>query len=53
MQGKEFEFEERHIPVSVGLPFHCFDFVVEAIEFAVGDAIVVPGEYAAAVARKK
>ncbi len=52
MQGKEFEFEERHIPVSVGLTFHGFDFVVDAFEFAVGDVVVVPGEDAVTVTRK-
>jgi len=34
------------------LPFYGFDFVVDAFKVAVGDAIVVPCEYAVAMARK-
>ena len=44
MNSLDFQFEKFKIPVTVGLPIHCFYFVIEPFRMTSTDRIRKPGE---------
>lgn len=42
MHCQNLEFKEFLIPVSVGLPFHCFNFIVNPFSFCCGYMVIIP-----------
>ena len=49
MDGEDFELEEFLVSVTIGLPLHCFDFVVDAFEPSRRNGIFVVSQNAATV----